>query len=610
MADLLAGLNDDQREAALYDGHCLTTACPGSGKTKTLATKAAHILASTRSATVCAVTFTRESALEIRTRILQLAGPEAKPRLLAGTFHSLCFMQPAPGVPREGFGAAILGKMAGNAGKRPRPDIATEGDRRGYLKRALDLAGLVNLDEEDALRLLEVVKSSADSPAADAATTEAKLYWAYQDVMRRNGKIDFQDLVLSAVRGMRDGSVSPYPVDYLLVDEFQDTDELQYEWIIRHAEAGAKVTAVGDDDQSIYAWRCAMGYKGMERFASDCRAHHVVLGVNYRCRGEILSAADVLVRNNVGRITKQLEAAKGPGGETAFMQYADSEKEGAAAADWCALWRAKGQPELAILARTNRRLDSAEAALMSRGIPYVRVGGGSIFDRPEVSVFADIMTLAAGAGLTGLDHALSWAGVPEADLQVLHQQLGKRLIAAKKSDLEQLIDRKSVDAWWEFGKRLTAWRDLANRGKAALVIAGIAGWMSDQVEKDYQVKTISLAASVFGGIDAPLGKRAAELKNRRRSNRDQADDRVVLTTMHGAKGLEWERVWIVSAEEKVIPDEKAAVEEERRLMYVAMTRAKEHLVVSASARAPVSRFVWEAGLERKNLAPEPELEPA
>ncbi|MEW5890672.1 MAG: ATP-dependent helicase [Pseudomonadota bacterium] len=606
MADLLTGLNDDQREAALYDGHCLTTACPGSGKTKTLAAKAAHILASTRSATVCAVTFTRESALEIRTRILQLAGPDAKPRLLAGTFHSLCFMQPAPGTAREGFGAAIIAKMAAGA-KRARPDIATEGDRRGYLRRALDLAGLSDLEEEEAMRILEVVKSFVESPQADAGTPEAKLFHAYQDVLRRNGKIDFQDLVLAAVRGMRDGSVKPYPVDYLLVDEFQDTDELQYEWIIRHAEAGAKVTAVGDDDQSIYAWRCALGYKGMERFATDCRAHHVVLGMNYRCRSEILSAADQLVRNNVGRIAKQLEAAKGSGGETAFMQYADSEQEGAAAAEWCASWRTKGRPELAILARTNRRLDFAEAALVVRGIPYVRVGGGSIFDRPEVSVFADIMTLAAGAGLAGLDHALSWAGVPEQDLQVLHQQLGNRLIAAKKADLEQMpIERKSVEAWWEFGKRLTAWRDMVQRGKPSLVIAGIAGWMADQVEKDYQVKTINLAASVFAGIDAPLGKRAAELKNRRRSNREEQGDRVVLTTMHGAKGLEWERVWIVSAEEKVIPDEKAAVEEERRLMYVAMTRAKEQLIVSASAKAPVSRFVWEAGLERRNLMPEAE----
>ena len=597
MTDALGALNDEQREAALAPGHCLASACPGSGKTSMLAAKAAHLLAA-RETSVLAVTFTRDAALEIRSRITALAGLGAKPRLLVGTFHSLCFLQPRPSPPRSGFGAAIFAKMAPGAACS-RAQIATEGDRLAYLARAIELSGLGEANLEEAMKLLESVKGQLDAPSGNA-TPQEKLFRAYQDVLERNGKIDFQDLVLAAVRGMRDRTLKPYPVTHMLVDEFQDTDALQYEWIAAHARAGTRITAVGDDDQSIYGWRQAMGYAGMERFAREANAHRVVLGLNYRSRSEVLAAAERLIGHNVGRLPKLLQAARGQGGAVRFEQFPDSEAEGAAAAEWCARSRCGGSSELAILARTNRRLDWAEGALAVRAVPYLRASGRSLFDRPEASVYADIVNLVADTAAAGLDHALTWAGVREGDLQRLHRSLGKRLIAARRSELAELpIASGSLDAWWEFGRRLDTWRALARRHKDALVLEGIAGWMCERAENERQGVTVKLAQAVFSSIEAPLGRRADELKNRRRKRRESADA-VVLATMHGAKGLEWDRVWIVACEEKVIPDEKSALEEERRLLYVALTRGKDEVVISASARAPVSRFVREAGLQRKH----------
>ncbi|HVB49434.1 MAG TPA: ATP-dependent helicase [Burkholderiales bacterium] len=597
MSDALADLNDEQREAALARGSCLASACPGSGKTRMLAAKAAHLLGAGE--TLLAVTFTREAALEIRARIAAVAPKEARPRLLVGTFHSLCFLQPRPVPGRSGFGAAIFGAMSTAAAcDHPRAQIATEGDRAAYLSRAIDLAGLSGIEPEHALKLVEAAKAGLEPPPAHAAQAK-RLLAAYEDVLRRNAKIDFQDLVLAAVRGMREGSLKPYPVTHMLVDEFQDTDALQYEWIALHAKAGTYVTAVGDDDQSIYGFRAAMGHAGMERFARETNAQRIVLGMNFRSNAEILACADRLIRHNIGRLPKHLRAARGVGGTVRLLQLEDSEREGAAAADWCAAQRSGGVTGIAVLARTNRRLDWAEAALAVRGVPYVRTGSRSLFDRPEVSVFADIMSLAAGAGAAGLDHALTWARVPEHDLQLLHRAIGERLVGARRAELEALpIERPSLEAWWDFGRRLEAWRTVARRGKDVLAIAGIAAWMRERAASDRQAATIGLAEAVFGSIAAPLGRRAAELKNRRRARAGE-QGAVVLATMHGAKGLEWERVWIVAVEEKVIPDEKSALEEERRLLYVAMTRAKIELVLSGSARAPVSRFVWEAGLERK-----------
>src|ERR1700733_9779644 len=261
---MLDGLNPQQREVAEARRHCLAVAGPGAGKTKTIATKVALLLSDPKSL-VGAVTFSKDAAVEMRHRILKLSSPDAKRRLVDGTFHSLAFKQ--------------LRKPGG-----AKCDIASDGDRMGLLARVLAEHGF-NWKAEEAVPVIEKIKTNFGR--VTAGPQEAVLYNAYQQALERNGKIDFQDMLRLSVAGMESGEIKPYAFTDLIVDEFQDTDPLQYRWVELHAMAGAHVTVVGDDDQSIYGFRAALGFRGMESFASSFEARRVVLGSNYRCRDEI-----------------------------------------------------------------------------------------------------------------------------------------------------------------------------------------------------------------------------------------------------------------------------------------------------------------------------------
>ena len=553
-------------EAATTLSHCVAVACPGSGKTKMLASKAAYLLS--LGYKVCTVTFTKESAMEIRERILQIVGKDAASRLTSGTFHGLCYKQ---------------------TGLKSLNNIATEGDRVAYVLRAIEISG-VDCDVDMATALIEQGKASS---LLDANSDIGRLVNAYQDILQRNKKIDFQDIIVNAVRGLKDGSLKPFDVDHLLVDEFQDTDELQFDWLSLHAKAGIVITAVGDDDQSIYAFRHALGYQGMERFVDAYNANRVVLAINYRCHDEILSSAGRVIANNRGRIPKSLVAHRGLGGSVQFKTFPSPILEGVAVAERFADTASSGRSS-AVLARTNRRLDFVESALVARGIPFVRTGGGSLFDRPEPSLFADLVDLACGQKTTGLDHALAWAGMSEEDLRRLIDHYGHKPILSSKEDMGNLnVSDKSMDIWREFVKRWQGWSKIAQDGKDALLLSGIASWMRERTTEKGPLANIDLAEMVFMKFDTPIEKRTDELKKRRKKKDKPDAGVVVLTTMHGSKGLEWDRVWIVAAEETVVPDEKSPIEEERRLFYVGMTRARDDLTISASTKNRVSRFVDE-----------------
>lgn len=704
----MSRLDEAQAEAAAVLDHCLVVACPGSGKTRTLAAKAAKIL-SRPDARVCAVTFTRDAAVEIRRRILEEAGRDAAGRLAAGTFHGLCWRQ--LGLARE--------------------PVASEGERIAYAARAAADAR-ADLDPEDALRLIEAGKAgqSVHFPGVDVE----RMVRAYQDILSRNGKLDFQDLIARAVDGMRRGAVRPVPADFLLVDEFQDTDESQLAWVMEHAAAGAKVTAVGDDDQchppqtriatnrgwmrieyldpgrvaiaafdtgamrpfatrdyrlvrmpfeghlleivvedaptvlctpdhrwwvrpsagggapflaaarnliaeaveipavdgwgraswrllrtvkrvayrgpvfglevlagglyvaeglvthnSIYGWRRALGHAGMERFADLLGARRVALGTNYRSRREIVEAAARLVERNRGRIRKPLRAARPWGGRIAVKAFKTPMEEAAAVAEAAA----RSPKGFAVLARANHLLDPVEAALAARGVPYERLGGSSIFDREEAAVMADLLRLAAGTGNgAGVDHALAWAGMLEDDLRALHARFGAAVVAGSPKDYDGLpVTRAGVELWRELARRLAGWRLVAGSGGADLVVEAVAQWMESRAPDKRSAVIVDYARMFFAARRGTLEERLRGAGERRK--REQDGGAVHLVTMHGAKGLEWDEVWIVGAEETITPDDQAPLEEERRLFYVAMTRAREALTVSHTDRHPPSRFLDE-----------------
>jgi superfamily I DNA/RNA helicase len=568
---MLDELNSQQREVAQLRRHCVAIACPGAGKTKTIATKAALLLADP-SAVVGAVTFSKDAAVELRERILSLAGPDAKRRLVAGTFHSLAFKQLTP------------------PGGRKR-DIASDGDRMGLLARVIAELGLAWKPEE-VVPVIERIKT--DFGRVEPGTADAELYHAYQDALARNGKIDFQDMLRLSVAGMESGEITPYRLTDLLVDEFQDTDPLQYRWVELHARGGTQVTVVGDDDQSIYGFRAALGVRGMESFASTFDAQRIVLGSNYRCRSEILSAADRVIRHNVDRIPKALRAERGIGGSVTTSRLDDEYADAVAAIERLQPLLA-AERSCAILARTNRILDPIESVCRSHGVAYHRASGSSVLNRPQGALMCNLLEIVEGSKRNGLDAVLGYMGMSSSHLGALHRDMGTELKQRLKKDLVALgIDEDTARAYRNFMKRLAEWHTLCERKFYSLALEGVLELMMTYAKGDQAVRAIRATYDVLARLNGTFAERIEFLK---RDNNKPVAGALVLTTMHSSKGLEWDHVWITRAEEGVVPDEKSGESEERRLFYVAMTRARDSLVIATIKKNPVSRFVIESEVQ-------------
>lgn len=571
LAEVLERLNPSQREVVEHAGHCVAVAVPGAGKTATISAKAA-VLLSQPNVTVGAVTFSKDAAVELRDRILALTGPAAKRRLIAGTFHSLAYKQ-----------------LASLAGKRP--DIATDGERTALLTQVLQQTGL-DWKIEDAVACIEQIKTSFDTPSLDSV--EGQIYASYQDALLRNGRVDFQDLLRHAVAGMRDGTIAPYKLDVLLVDEYQDVDAHQALWTALHARAGAAVSLVCDDDQSVYGFRSAMGLRGIEAFAKEFNPRQIVLGINYRSHKEILSVADKVIRNNAERIVKELVSHRGPGGSVSFARHDDEYKEAVAAMEAMAA-AVRGGSSAAVLARTNRILDPVEAVCRLHGIKYHRAAGRSILDRPESALMGTLLELVEQSRTGGLDAVLGFTGIGTVELQTLHHRTSslKEGERAKKKDLVAAgLSDEAAAKYRDITKRLEEWRSLCVREFYALILDGVFEWMMQWARSDQAKRSITTTYDVLSRLSGSFSDRLEYL---RRKNNEPAEDAVILTTFHSSKGLEWDHTALIRLEETVIPDEGTNEAEERRLFYVALTRARRNMVLSTAKKNPTSRFVVEAG---------------
>lgn len=568
---VLEGLNASQREVVDLRHHCVAVAVPGAGKTATIAAKAAVLLADPK-VRVGAVTFSKDAAVELRARILKLAGPQAKSRLLAGTFHSLAYRQLAPA-----------------GGKRP--EIASDGHRAAIVSHVLQDLGMdMKLDE--AVSVIDRLKIRLDAPPNEGL--EGRLYHAYQKALQRSKRVDFQDLMRLALQGMQDGSIAPYAVDHLLVDEFQDCDELQCLWTAHHARNGATTCVVADDDQCIFSFRAALGYRGINSFATEFDARQVILGKNYRSNSEILDAAEKVIRNNQDRIAKQLLAHRGPGGTVDFVRFDDEYKEAVAAVEFLAPVLRAGQTA-AVLARTNRILDPVEAICRSHGIKYYRAAGKSILDQPEAALFGSLLQMVELSSNGALESLVAFAGLDESERELLHDSSAANTqdIAKKKDLLALGLSEHSAEKYRDLLKKLAEWRSLCGREFYALILDGVREWLLAYAPSDRAKRTINASYDVLSRLNGTFGERLDFLG---RKNNEPAPDALVLTTMHASKGLQWGATVLVRCEESIIPDDDSVEAEERRLFYVAMTRAQDRLRISTAKKNPTSRFVVEAGL--------------
>lgn len=609
--DLLAGLNPGQRATALSRGHTLAIACPGSGKTKTLAAKAAFFLR--EGAKVAAATFTRDAAMELRERIVKEAGPGSQSRLLVGTFHSLDLLMAFPHRRKSDFGASILKDMRSPFTKPWK--IVNEGDRRSFIIRAINEAKVMSLSWDEASRIIDVVKATKITEGLEPQQIE--MVRVYRDLLARTGQIDLQDIIIQVNDALSDGTMSPLPVDYLMIDEFQDTDDLGFNWASTHGKAGISVTVVGDDDQSIYSFRNALGFDGLKKFEKMFSAQRILLDTNYRCHAEILGSAETLITRNTERIEKRLFAAKGPGGKVFWRIYESALEEAEGVAE-----EAKNaipdNASFAVIARTNRQLDEVQSALIQADIPYRRPEGSSIFSLPEVQVYGAALRTIIKPTANDVDKVLAWAGINEQDLEAIHRKVGESIYVGAPADFANTnVSPGGLEIWRSFAKEHGKWLHLNRIECFPMLNLSVRQWLEKFLQKPYTPKNLLKAWKLYS---TPKGKTleewlkviAAAERNGKSKKKEEAEEGkeetaniipVDLITAHGSKGLEYDRVCIIGLEEGVFPGKDSPLEEERRLMFVAMTRARQKLWLSASESSKPSIFVEESGILRKSAAP-------
>jgi len=631
-------LSGKQRQAVECLDNCLVVACPGSGKTRVLVNKVDHIIGLEPEAKILIVSFTSDSAKEIRTRVIDAIG-ESNSRLVAsGTFHSVSLSQLRQG-------AAFTGSVIG------------DGLTKQYVERALIESKLSKIPLEEAMAFLENAKMNPDyDPHQDE---HGRLYVAYTKLTERNNVIDFTDMLARTVRLMRLGELAPKSCKYLMIDESQDMDEMQYAWACEHIKAGSKFTVVGDDDQSIYKFRRALGYAGMQRFVDNFDANLITLDTNYRCRDEILTAAAKLIVKNKTRVDKALFAQRGKGGEVEVMLFADAGTE-AMYATQLITKLSEGTPvrpplkykakledgtyvekeyvyqvgikddEWAILVRNNYQLKVLASAMRAKGIPIIYSGKDIWSDTPVCLAISLLDSLASKGKKTGFDAALHFAGIDHVSLDILHERYPNfRDIFFDNATIANSFSTDIADTINELGKWVAIWSKVIDRKKdyrISGVIRGVFDWFMKQMDanscgsKDKYHKQLgmlvnaskilsSLEGSIFDRLFTvtsdvpPLDKKTKE-KNKEKDT-DGIFGAITLGTLHSSKGLEFDNVWLLSMSDGVIPDIKQenlddeSQEEERRLFYVGMTRAKNRLIISAVGE--VSSFVNEIEVPIKDM---------
>ncbi|RRN45635.1 DNA helicase II [Lautropia dentalis] len=633
MADLLAHLNPQQRAAVTVPGgHALILAGAGSGKTRVLTTRIAWLVGSGQCSPsgIMAVTFTNKAAREMMARLgamLMSANPRA---MWVGTFHGLC--------------NRLLRAHHRDAGLPASFQIMDGSDQLGAIKRLLRglnvddqkfqpkaVQHFINGSKEAGLR-------AADVPTGDAHSRRlVELYAAYDEQCQREGVVDFAELLLRAYELLKRNQ--PLRQHYqqrfrhILIDEFQDTNDLQYRWLTLLAAGGASLFAVGDDDQSIYAFRGA-NVGNMAAFERDYAGPQLIrLEQNYRSHAHILDSANHLIRQNTGRLGKDLWTDAGEGEPVRVFAGFSDRDEGNWILDEIRALVADGmeRSEIAILYRANAQSRILEHTLFSAGVPYQVYGGLRFFERAEIKhalaylrlienpdddgAFLRVVNFPArGIGARTLEslqdtartHGISlYRAVPMTSgaggtrllqfvrLIELMRQNSARLPLSESID--DVIGRSGLMAHYEQERegqeRIENLKELVNAAlafqaeggidAATPASAGLAG--TTQPAADGAVLPADAAPVVqVSPLAAFLAHASLESGD---GQAEEGVDAVQLMTVHAAKGLEFETVFVTGLEEGLFPHENSAsdpggLEEERRLMYVAMTRARRRLYLS------------------------------
>jgi DNA helicase-2/ATP-dependent DNA helicase PcrA len=613
----LSTLNPPQREAVTTtEGPLLVLAGAGSGKTRVIVHRIAYLLQQRADPEeILAVTFTNKAAGEMKDRVRAVAGALGRD-VFVSTFHS--------------FGLWLLGEEHRAAGLPRRFSICDASDQAALVKRCMREVRIDDraFDPKRVLWLISAAKNALrkrivprpEGQGDDYDLIAAEVFPRYQAALRAQRAVDFDDLIAVPVELLRTHPEVLAKVQrrfrYLLVDEYQDTNRCQLELLKLLAGEQRNICAVGDDDQAIYGWRGAE-VRNILRFERHFPgAREVRLEQNYRSTGHILACANAVIARNAERKAKRLWTSAGPGEPVRVLKLDDEEDEARFVAAEIARGRAQGRPpsDFAVLYRLNAQSRPIEEALREQGIPYLVRGGPAFFDRAEVrDVLAYLKICAAPDDEVSLARVVNVParGIGDASLDRIHAwatEHGKPLFAAlEAAPGVDGLPRGAGERMAEFAALIRRYGE-AFRGGAGL--AATARRLVDEVGLlDHARSTVKSAEAGARKVDAIDGVlRSLEQYEQRTtrkatlpiwlarlaldSREEEADADgaagVTLMTLHAAKGLEFPVVFLLGMEEDLMPcagiqGEARDLDEERRLAYVGITRARERLTLTRAA---------------------------
>ena len=623
----MQGLNPPQREAVLTtEGPVLVLAGAGTGKTAALTARLAHLIATRRAwpSQILAVTFTNKAAREMRERVAALSGGTLEGMPWLGTFHSVA--------------ARMLRSHAELVGLQSNFTILDTDDQLRVLKQLISAA---NIDEKrwPARQLASLIdrwknrgwtpeQVDAGESEAFAAGRGADLYAQYQERLKTLNGCDFGDLLLHMLRIFRTRAdvLEAYRdrYRYILVDEYQDTNQGQYEWLKLLAEPRGNLCCVGDDDQSIYSWRGAE-VANILRFEADFPGAKVIrLEQNYRSTSHILAAADGLIGHNAGRLGKTLWTDAGDGEKVRVIGVWDGPEEARRVGEEIESRQMRGGSldDVAILVRAQFQTREFEERFIAIGLNYQIIGGFRFYERAEIrDAIAYLRLIVQPADDLAFERIVNQPkrGLGDKALAGIHRharasQQPLMIAAAAIVGTDELTPqaRRSLT---NFVADIARWREMASTlshpelarimldesGYTAMLQADRSAESAGRLEN---LAELTRAMEEYESLQAFLEHVSLVMDN----DEARQGDRVTIMTIHAAKGLEFDTVYLPGWEEGVFPSQRsldegglAALEEERRLAYVALTRARRRATVLHAANRRIYGQ-WTSSIPSRFLA--------
>ena len=616
MQNLIEGLNDKQKEAVLAtEGPCLVIAGAGSGKTKVLTHKIAYLLSekNVKPWNILSITFTNKAANEMKQRVEKLVG-EASQEMWLGTFHSICVRILRRFIDRIGFDTTFL--------------IFDSTDQRTLVKECIKSIGLDDKLFTDRSVLSEISNGKNDMLEPKAYQVKyngdfrkekiGEVYELYQKKLKENNALDFDDIINYTIKILTENpDVLEYYTEkfkYVLVDEYQDTNKAQFMLVSILASKYGNITVVGDNDQGIYSFRGA-DITNILNFEKDFPGSKIVkLEQNYRCTGNILKAANAVIKNNENKYDKKLWTENEEGKLPCIYKAEDEYDEASYIVKQINMLKMEEYLKLSdfvILYRMNSQSRAIEDIFRRENIPYKIIGGLKFYERKEIKDIIAYLRLIQntsdnlslkriinepkrGIGKTSLDSIEELAnneGISMYKIIKDAQQYGLNRIYLKSRDFINVIEELRQKQ-----KDLT----ISELIKLTLKKTGYMQALKDEktIEAENRIENLDEFLTVAIEFEEQFAENtlAEFLEGITLSsdldNMEETEDSVTLMTLHSAKGLEFPVVFLVGMEEGIFPGYKSIgepkeLEEERRLCYVGITRAKENLFLTCSKKRTI-----------------------